>query len=341
MMRGYLTEFGGIRNGFFHRNVFFERDESFEAHVEGFIQEHGSTDVYYCVYSYESEDIANCKLIGSPYLDFDAAIGTEEAFEALKREVRMALNYFAIYWGIPTSMIEVYFSGSKGFHVVIPYEILGIEPDDALNLRNKALAQLVALQCKSEHIDMAIYDRRRLFRIPNTINGKSGLYKVPLTYGQLTKFSLADIIEWASEPRPLAAMPPKFLPKSAGHYQRMQLHAERTERRQKKAIQIPKERRKLLPCVVEILKTGVGQGQRNNTAVALASSLMQSGVGRDEAEDILLAWNEDNAPPLPSAEIARTVSSAFRGLTNGMGYGCAKFKELGYCIGRECRLAKK
>lgn len=341
MMSGYLTEFGGIRNGFFHRNVFFERNESFEARMKDFIQEHSSTDVYYCVYSYESDDIANCKLMGAPYLDFDADIGTEEAFDALKREVRMALNYFAIYWGIPTRMIEVYFSGSKGFHIVIPHEILGIEPDAALNLKNKALAQLVALQCKSKHIDMAIYDRRRLFRIPNTINGKSGLYKVPLTYEQLTRFTLSDIIEWASEPRPLVTMSPRFLPKSARHFQQMQLHAKRKERRQKKAIQIPKERRKLLPCVVEILKTGVGQGQRNNTAVALASSLMQSGVGRDETEDILLAWNEDNVPPLPNAEIARTVSSAFRGLSNGMGYGCAKFKELGYCIGQVCRLARK
>lgn len=340
-MSEYITEFGGIRNGFFHRNIFFKRDDSFDTQVEAFIREHGSTDVYYCVYNYENEDIANCRLMGSPYLDFDTDIDSEEAFEDLKREVRMAINYFAIYWGIPTNMIEIFFSGNKGFHIIIPYEILGIEPDKDLNLKNKILAQLVAAQCKSTHIDMGIYDRRRLFRIPNTINGKSGLYKVPLTYSQLTSFTLDDIIDWAMRPRESGVIEPRFIQKSAEHYHQMQQHVERKAHREKKPIQIPQKRRKLLPCVVEILKTGISQGMRNNTAVALASSLMQSGVKRGETEDILLAWNEDNDPPLSEAEITATVSSAYRSLGNGMGYGCAKFRELGYCIGNECRLAEK
>lgn len=341
---GFLTEFGGKRKGWFHRKEYYRRDNTFLDKLYAFIDVHENTDIYYCVYNYENEDIDHCRMLGSPYFDFDIDLESEDALEELRKEVRMAVNYFATYWSIPVDMIEIYFSGSKGFHVVIPWQILGLQPDANLNQKFRRIAQLVVKQCKAEHLDMSIYDRKRLFRIPCSINSKSGLYKVPLTYEQLTNFTLQEIRDWAKEPRDYAFREPVYIKKSAEHYQeifRKERLRGKLKKKRPKTYQIPEKRKPLLPCVVEILKTGAEKGRRNNTTVALASSLMQSGIKRGEAEDIILDWNASNTEPLTESEIVTTISSAYRTLCNGMGYGCQAFKDLGYCVGETCRLAKK
>ena len=338
MLDGFITEFGGKRDKWFHRKEYYKRDETFADKLDAFISSHNNTDVYYCVYNYENEDIDHCKMLGSPYLDFDTDIESEDAFDEVRKEVRMAMNYFVTYWKVPIGMIEVYFSGNKGFHLVIPYQVLGLKPDAELNMKFKQVAQLVIKQCNAKHIDTGIYDRKRLFRIPNTINAKSGLYKVPMTYEQLETMNLDDVIEWASIPRDFPFETPALSLKSAMHYKAM--FKKKPVEKKKKAFQIPQKRKRLLPCVVEILKNGAEKGQRNNTTVALASSLMQSGIPRDETEDIILDWNQSNDEPLKESEISITVSSAYRTLCNGMGYGCQKFKDLGYCIDT-CKIANK
>ena len=340
MLDGFITEFGGKRDKWFHRKEYYKRDENFADKLDEFISSHNNTDVYYCVYNYENEDIDHCKMLGSPYLDFDTDIESEEAFDEVRKEVRMAMNYFVTYWKVPINMIEVYFSGNKGFHLVIPYQVLGIKADAELNLKFKQVAQLVIKQCNAKHIDTGIYDRKRLFRIPNTINAKSGLYKVPMTYEQLETMNLDDVIEWASIPRDFPFETPALSLKSAMHYKAMFKKKPVEKKKKKKAFQIPQKRKRLLPCVVEILKNGAHPPQRNNTTVALASSLMQSGIPRDETEDIILDWNQSNDEPLKESEISITVSSAYRTLCNGMGYGCQKFKDLGYCIDT-CKIANK
>ena len=340
MLDGFITEFGGKRDKWFHRKEYYKRDETFADKLDAFISSHNNADVYYCVYNYENEDIDHCKMLGSPYLDFDTDIESEDAFDEVRKEVRMAMNYFVTYWKVPIGMIEVYFSGNKGFHLVIPYQVLGLKPDAELNMKFKQVAQLVIKQCNAKHIDTGIYDRKRLFRIPNTINAKSGLYKVPMTYEQLETMNLDDVIEWASIPRDFPFEAPALSLKSAMHYKAMFKKKPVEKKKEKKAFRIPQKRKRLLPCVVEILKNGAEKGQRNNTTVALASSLMQSGIPRDETEDIILDWNQSNDEPLKESEISITVSSAYRTLCNGMGFGCQKFKDLGYCIDT-CKIANK
>lgn len=339
---GFITEFGGVLNGYFHRKEYYKRDAAFLDNVLHFIDLHNNTDIYYCVYNYENDDINHCKMLGSPYLDFDGSLDSEESFDEVRKEVRMAIHYFSTYWGIPVDMIEIFFSGSKGFHVIIPYEILGLQPDIELNLKFKQIAQLVAKQCNAKHIDMGIYDRKRLFRIPGSINHKSGLYKVPLTYQQLTEYSLEEIREWASEDRDHPFTEPAYVKKSADHYHELFLKKKpKNLAIKKREVVIPNKRKPLLPCALRVLKEGVMQGSRNNTTVALASSLMQSGVSRKDTEAILMDWNESNTPPLSESELITTVSSAYRSLESGLTYGCSSFRDLGYCVGKECRVLKK
>ena len=76
---------------------------------------------------------------------------------------------------------------------------MGLLPKQDLNQEFKNLAIWLQQQSTSPIIDTAIYDRKRLLRIPNTINSKTGLYKVPITIQNLYDFSLTDMINYAKE----------------------------------------------------------------------------------------------------------------------------------------------
>ncbi|MFA5450451.1 MAG: bifunctional DNA primase/polymerase [Dehalococcoidales bacterium] len=65
------------------------------------------------------------------------------------------------------------------------------------------------------------------------------------------------------------------------------------------------------PGWVNQLLSGVGQGQRNDSAIRLAG-YFRNILPQDVTERILLDWNMKNQPPLPENEVIRTVGSAYR-----------------------------
>lgn len=93
--------------------------------------------------------------------------------------------------------LRIYFSGAKGFHIEIPGKLFGgFTPSPGLHEEFRALAKLI-----SEDIDLVIYDKVRLWRLKNTINSKSGLYKIPLTVDELFDRTIEQIKEMAKGPR--------------------------------------------------------------------------------------------------------------------------------------------
>lgn len=80
----------------------------------------------------------------------------------------------------------VYFSGSKGFHVLIPYQIQ--------HERCNEIARYIATNIYKD-IDKSIYRSRGIIRVENTRNTKSGLYKVNVT--DLMDTGLNQILERA------------------------------------------------------------------------------------------------------------------------------------------------
>ena len=337
---GYITELGGKKGKYFKRKHYIPYDDTWLEKCQAFILDYNNTDIYSCIYMYENNDIDNCRMMADMYLDFDGEINTEESYRTIQHEVMRCCNYLETFWGIPRDMPHLFFSGNKGFHLLIPYEILGIQPDAELNKKFKMMAMLIAADCKCSHVDVGIYDRKRLFRLVNSINAKSGLYKVPITYNQLQDFTREEMLSWASEQRTITSEVSAHYIKTAAEKFIEVSTVKTPAKKEKKPFVFPKERKALLPCTLEILKQGVTEGQRNNTTVALASSLMQSGVLRSEVEEILFEWNESNEPPLSETEVNATITSAHTMLSMGMKYGCEKFIELGYCIGKECKLKK-
>lgn len=335
-IQDFLYEFGAKLTNGFQRKHYISCDVTFNQKEKEWIQKHNETDVYRCSYAYENKDIENCNIISDLYLDFDGDIHTEEEYKELTFSVKLCYNLLQQYLYLNDNEMKLYFSGAKGFHIIVPYEVLGLLPKQDLNQEFKNLAIWLQQQSTSPIIDTAIYDRKRLLRIPNTINSKTGLYKVPITIQNLYNFSLTDMINYAKEKHKETKRIYDVNQKAMKAYKK--IVKPRIKIKTKEGFVIPLEPQEMLPCAIELLKNGALEGERNNACVALASSLLQSGESRKDAYDLLLSWNDLNEPPLNEDELKTTFNSAYMMLQNGRRYGCTSYKDLGYCIGKPCKL---
>jgi hypothetical protein len=101
---------------------------------------------------------------------------------------------------VPLEALRIYFSGAKGFHLEIPHTLFGgFEPSTELHVYEKAAA-LDLMQ--GIPFDTAVYDKLRLWRLPNTLNAKGQHYKVQLSIAEVNSLSMQEILELANAPRP-------------------------------------------------------------------------------------------------------------------------------------------
>ena len=181
-------------------------------------------------------------------------------------------------------------------------------------------------------LDKNIYDARRLFRIPNTINSKTGLYKIPLTIQEIRHLNLTGIQEIAHEPR--------RLPRRMREPNQCACDATKAILK-KKAVPIRsgtvlRDMKNLPPCIPELLSCSLHQGNRNNISVLLASALFQHGQNLGQVLDTITDWNESNTPPLPHKELASACRSAKKLTENGRGYGCSSIRNSGLVSSNIC-----
>ena len=231
--------------------------------------------------------------------------------------------------------IEIYFSGAKGFHIIIDHRILGFEPSRTLNKDLKTIALYFKASTFTKCIETRIYDYRKLIRVPNTINTKTGLYKVPIMFKDLISMSYEDLLDYASRPHTFIKKPKMYNKKVHDAFYEL-LH--RLSEREKRTVNTSIARqyvsnKKLLPCVEYLLQNGADEGQRNNCTIALASALFQIGHSKEEVTEILEVWNKTkNDIPISDKELYTTINSAYNNSRNDMYYGCSAFRDLGLCV---------
>ncbi len=102
------------------------------------------------------------------------------------------------YGGYAEAGTGAYFSGAKGYHVTL-VATPGFRPLPHTPAVIKALALAVAAAA-GVAVDAAVYDRQRLFRLPNTRHAGSGLYKQFLTAEELFALEPERVRVLASNP---------------------------------------------------------------------------------------------------------------------------------------------
>jgi hypothetical protein len=214
---------------------------------------------------------------------------------------------------------RIYYSGAKGFHIQIPSDYFGLKPAPDLNRIIKGIAFELAEDVLE--FDPSIYDKQRIFRLPNTINSKSGLYKIPLSFNDLT--SADDIIGMAKQ---VGKLHPRPDVTSKPHLTGI---AERIQEELDKPVQVPvvtdTSSTITVPlgkkhCIYTLLN-GVEQGSlgRDPSGMRIADYFKKEGLDSTIVHGILTQWNERNQPALSANDIQRIVKQTY---SNSYDFGC-------------------
>ena len=264
--------------------------------------------------------------VWAPFFPID--LDHQELTPALEA-ARLLISVFAERWAIDPNALQVYFSGAKGFHLMLDTRLFGkILPSKNLppifDSMRRHLAQELP-QPLRETVDLTIKDRVRLLRLPNTVHEKSKLHKVILSLDELRRMTAEEIRSHARLRRELTLTDETgFLSRAAVGENR---EAARFYQRIHRQIKIVTRRpfayrfhgpvdlaRIAFPCAgaQAIWQSHIEPGQRNNCAIRLASELRLLGLSADEAREKLLEWNERNDIELPAEELSSVVRSAYQ-----------------------------
>ena len=253
-----------------------------------------------------------------PYfpIDIDGEGSLEEAREIIR---------FLKDRGVPVQCLRVFFSGMKGFHILIPNQLIGSEPSENVSSYMRRFAELLL----GDDVDLSIYNHVRLFRYPNTRHGRSGLFKYELSIDQLMTLSWQEIKALAVKPSAYRARPC-----SAGRNLYLsELWEEAKAKSVTFTIQMMGKPEHKAPvtdhyCYHAIMQDGVSKGYRNETLVRVAWILKKSGLTYDMALQAALRWNDKNKPPLDEKEVANTVKSVYE---HDYKFGCSDPVLQRYC----------
>jgi hypothetical protein len=229
------------------------------------------------------------------------------------------LAHLRIVWTLDYKQIRLYYSGRKGIHLLVPAQVLGIEPQSDLHRVLRAAAGSIKEATASETLDLKIYDRRRLFRMPQSIHEVSKRFKIPLLAEEVARMSEDEIIQLSSGPRRIHWPAPVKNSTAALCLASCQ-PADKALNKNKPAVLIDFDP----PCVMHLLEHGAEQGGRNLATAALADHLKRRGYSEEETVEILIDWNGENSPPLHQEEILRTAQSMYR---SNYSYGCGTFEQ--------------
>jgi len=149
---------------------------------------------------YKGNGQAEPRRFGNMPLDFDSKENPEEALREMQQ---LCLFHLPELYNVDPYEFEFYCSGSKGFHAVIPAELIGAQNGDPyLPLIYKKIVSDWAQGLKLKTIDLTMYamGKGKMFRIAN-VRRDNGKYKVPLTLEEVRDLSIDKLWRLSEAPR--------------------------------------------------------------------------------------------------------------------------------------------
>ncbi|MGY4884957.1 MAG: DNA primase small subunit domain-containing protein [Nanobdellota archaeon] len=275
--------------------------------------------------------------------------------------------------------VGIKFSGSKGFHLIIPWkafpkEVNGIKTSDKfpeyprilvkyiIEKTNNALVDAISkLSSPNKYIrdyqvskevmpDLVLVAPRHLFRMPYSLHEKTALASVVLTKEELENFQLTD----ASPMKLSSSNIRNFMPNcKEGEASELLLQALDWNREANpdksiissrevgfKPVKIDKiSEEHFPPCLKNILK-GISDGKKRSLFV-LINLFRSVGMDKDEIEKRIYDWNKKNEVPLREGYIITQIAWAYRKKPI-MPPNCKEFYQgIGVCQPDEfCKLIK-
>lgn len=288
------------------------------------------------------------------YFDLDysenPAVAQEEAIKLVE--------FFTGELDIQEQDLHIYFSGSKGFHILVDERALGVEPRKDLQRVYKHIAgylryRLGEVQEQEDEngrsveyieplkaVDLVVYTVKRMLRLPYSRHQKTGLYKIELTLQQLKELTLDEIKERARTGQPIQREEKTVRKRpKAGVFYADKLHeyeeaaATVSDKRNKTEYVFVKDKPPV--CVEDILNNGWKKdGDRNNATVQLCCYFKAAGYKKEEATSILEEWvvkftSADSRYSIQQRKAnTRNVIESVYGSEKDYQFGCAFIRSL-------------
>jgi len=273
------------------------------------------------------------------YFDVDADGDLDKAL----LWARTLVEFFVEQLGLPQQAVRVWFSGSKGAHILIDAAALGIELGAMLTTDMKAVAlelvgQLAVESAAGLSVDAAVYSLPRMLRLPDQANPRSGLYKVELSHQELFQLAADQVTDLARMPRGCLwtadDVPDGPVPTAAAWWSAALARARRPREFRIKTAQVAGLKVRpdgymvdqladasMPPCIAEILGAAVNTGNRNRCELQIACWAKAVKLSRDKALSLLAAWTKRNRPELSpqntEVKAASIIGSVYTNATYG------------------------
>jgi hypothetical protein len=290
--------------------------------------------------------------IDSKYIDYS---------KIMAKEIIRLLNFHNI------KNIGIKFSGSKGFHLIIPWksfpkEVNGIKTSDMFpewprivlqyvneKINKQLVKEITKLSTPNKYIrdveaskevipDLVLVSPRHLFRMPYSLHEKTALASVVLNPNEIENFELKDA-------DPLKAQIKNFTPdvkegeatellmQALDWSKENNLNSNKDEKKNFdfKPIKLEKlSEENFPPCVKNILK-GISDGKKR--ALFVLINLFRSvGMDKEELEKRVYDWNKKNKPPVKEGYIKSQLSWSYRKKPI-MPQNCKEFYQgIGVCV---------
>jgi len=207
------------------------------------------------------------------------------------------INQLGCLFDVDIDCIRIFFSGSKGFHLELPSSLFGIEPCTNLPYRLKKTIQKLEFD-----VDMSMYQHNRLWRLPNTINSKTNLYKIQLKYRDLDK-SIDDIKSMAEKPSDVFDTYDEYCDTNDT------LHSiyKNTEYTQVFSNNSTSPIPTIPPTTKVPLPQGVPKDFRNQFLVKYGIKWRSQGIPLEKALELALRWNDSCKPPESQYKVKATI----------------------------------
>lgn len=228
------------------------------------------------------------------FFDFDAA----DNLKAAQKDVSKLIQYFLANFELAPEELRVFFSGSKGFHLIVDHRVFDIQPHPYLTYRHKLAALWLEKYLTLKTLDMSAYSLRRQWRITDSVHPKSSLYKIELTLHEVENLSIAQITNLAKKPRgelydDESLNEIGIRPEAVDWYKQfIKIYEEQeTERKLAPGKPIKPLGKKLPACVEDLLLNHIRKKDtRNRATMTLASFFKDVGVEQEEAIKRITKW---------------------------------------------------
>ena len=240
--------------------------------------------------------------------------------------------------------IAIFYSGSKGFHVMIPFSYfpLVVSPDLPNQLKD------IAKELKKFYptLDTSIYDYSRKFRVPFTRHEKTSRVKsfVPVEY--INEWTLDTIIKYSENQKPFDFLADLDIdsPRNA-----LDIFIDLWESVKRNSYAIEKEKagtkEKPSPfeaydgkiCIKKLLESRCDDVGRNNACMRIVNDFFRTGKTLGYAQDTIFKWAESNG--LPRLEATTVINNIYERGAN-YNFGCQDDIKSSYCSAK-CSIWKK